>query len=150
MRFNGLVLAVVALLAGAVYSQDNTDAKSDKQKLQGEWKPVSMKTEGTDVTAGLAKVTDGSDLIAFDGDKMVSKQGTEKKSLPFKLDPVRKPKELDLDAGDGKTVIRAIYKLDGDDLTICFSLSEKQERPTDFDTKSGSQTMTWAYKRHKR
>jgi hypothetical protein len=34
MRFNGLVLAVVTLLAGAVYAQDNS-AKSDSQKLQG-------------------------------------------------------------------------------------------------------------------
>jgi|688.fasta_scaffold61199_6 hypothetical protein len=34
MRFNGLVLAVVTLLAGAVYAQESS-AKSDSQRLQG-------------------------------------------------------------------------------------------------------------------
>jgi hypothetical protein len=34
MRFNGLVLAVVTLLAGAVYAHDSSP-KSDSQKLQG-------------------------------------------------------------------------------------------------------------------
>lgn len=149
MRFNWLVLTVVALLAGPAFPRDE-GPRSDKHVFQGEWKPVSVRTDGADVTALLAKVTDGSDLITFDGDTMVSMQGGQKKSLPFKLNPACEPKELDLEAGDGKTVIRAIYDVDGDDLTITFSLSGNQERPTDFATKSGSQTMTWAYKRHKR
>jgi hypothetical protein len=51
---------------------------------------MSVRTEGSDVTAGLAKVTDGSDLIAFDGNKMVSKQDAEKKLQLFKLNPTGK------------------------------------------------------------
>lgn len=152
MRFNGPVLAVVGLVAlvgGAVSGQD-TGAESDRQRLQGVWKPVSVTMGGTDVTAGLAQVTDGSDLITFDGDRMVSRQGGEKKSLPFQVNPAGSPRELDVDTGDGKAVIRAIYRLDRDDLTICFSLSETQERPTDFATTAGSQTMTWVYRRHTR
>ena len=150
MRLHGIVILAVAMLVGADAPKKDA-AKGDKEKLHDTWKPVSVEMEGMDVTDKLVKIDDGTELITFAGDKMVSKQGPEQKekAVPFKIDPSKKPKHFDLDLGDGKVPMRAIYQLDGDELRICFSLSEKQERPAEFATKEASQTMTWVYKRHK-
>jgi len=58
----------------------------------------------------------------------------------YKLDPTRKPKEIDLIwaefANKGKIQL-AIYELDGDTLKICESPIGK-ERPKKFESKKGS------------
>src|SRR5262249_61308270 len=73
--------------------------------------------------------------LEFAGDKVLLTQGGSELAA-FKLDPTREPKEIDLIVG--KTdVHKAIYRFDGDTLTVCKS-HPPLDRPTAFASKPGS------------
>jgi uncharacterized protein (TIGR03067 family) len=70
--------------------------------------------------------------------------GKKKEKIPYKLDPSKKPKAIDLaNTGiESKETTLAIYELDGDTLKICWSEKDPEHRATKFasDEDSG-QTM---------
>ncbi len=64
------------------------------------------------------------------------------------MKPDRTPKELDLTAA-GRT-LRAIYRLSGDDLTICLNERPNGDRPTAFASQLNSPNdVLWVLKRQK-
>src|SRR5262249_19347517 len=70
----------------------------------------------------------------------------EKKKLLFVNDPKAKPATIDL-AGTEKTGGKGIYILSGDTLMLCLSGPGIDERPKDFGSKEGSQTVLVTLKR---
>jgi uncharacterized protein (TIGR03067 family) len=62
------------------------------------------------------------------------------------LNPLRDPKEIDL-VTEGRETSRAIYKLEGDVLTVC-GVPEGEERPKTFATKAGTMQVLFVLKRH--
>jgi uncharacterized protein (TIGR03067 family) len=82
--------------------------------------------------------------MTFDGDKVSAKSMDETKDGTFKVDPTKKPKEIDITVG-GKAS-KGIYELKDDTLKICVS---DGDRPTEFVTKAGTKAGLITFKKDK-
>src|SRR5262249_10654343 len=123
---------------------DKTDAakeredrkKKELEKLKGKWKGVSVEIAGKALPEEVAGAT-----VWDIGDEKIkalvpnNKEGKEEEVLPFHIDPTEKPAHLDVEGEvDGKkTVMKGIYKLDGDELTVCL-FGADGGRPTEFSS----------------
>ncbi len=93
-----------------------TAAKKELAKFQGSWAAASIQI-------GLKK-TPNEDLKLFrlviEGDVWIAKTKGEKRSK-IRLDPSKSPKHLDLIdvVGEKERVVRCIYELKDDTLTVC-------------------------------
>jgi uncharacterized protein (TIGR03067 family) len=134
-----LSIMALALSAGLLSA---APAPEDAEKIQGTWKIESLVIGGTERVDAKRQ----SQLI-FAGEKFKVKDGDDTTGEgSFKLDPATKPKNIDLQ-GDGR-VAHGIYKFDGDTLTICGDESGKP-RPTEFESKKGSEVNLYVLKRIK-
>jgi uncharacterized protein (TIGR03067 family) len=117
----------VLLLAGLAVAGEGKD---DQSKIQGAWKG---EFDGKKIAFEFAK--DKFSVKFSDGNKDIVFKGT------VKLDPKKKPKEMDLMIEEGKDfggqTSRAIYDLDGDTLKWCANEPGKEERPKVFPDKEG-------------
>jgi uncharacterized protein (TIGR03067 family) len=108
-----------------------TDEKSDKEKMQGEWKIVRCEFHGQnqDQPVGV------EDTIS--GDRWLRpKRRTAEYRLKF--DTSKDPKWVDLSADRlGDQTLKGIYLLEGDKLTICYAYDPELPRPTEFKTMAG-------------
>jgi uncharacterized protein (TIGR03067 family) len=69
-----------------------------------------------------------------------------------RVDPAAAPKQLDMIGTEGETQGKAaqgIYTLEGDSLTICYTMPGKP-RPTQLESAAGSEATLAAWKRGKR
>ncbi len=124
-------------------------AKSDKERIQGTWRLVKAEINGVEFPFAFLQPKEGA-LARFTGEKWTCNIFMEGKPFTFKLDPTSKPKAIDLHPleNPGKTLL-GIYRLEGDDLTICFCQNGKQERPSAFANywRAGSYTELFVLKR---
>jgi uncharacterized protein (TIGR03067 family) len=100
---------------------------SDAEALQGTWQMVAQQRAGR-VTArpkNMKWVIQG-DTIGL----IVEREGQAGKSGPlrgprmrFRLSPAASPKRIDLD-GPRKAISYGVYRLDGDELTVCMGVSQ--------------------------
>ena len=73
-------------------------------------------------------------------------RGAEKvwaEGVPYVVDPKAEPKALDM----GRAL--AVYKVEGDTLTVCVAQNELKTRPTSFDMLKNSNTALYVFKRLK-
>ena len=154
----GLAAAVVAAAGGgaavgyARLAAAAEDKKSDKDKLQGEWKVLSVKVGGND--AELRDEVVGQKMT-FREDKMtLTRKSNGYFEATYTLDPSKDPKQADFtvlvgpEADKGK-VAAAIYKLDGAKLTLHLS-HPGQDRPTDFESAAGQTSILLVLERVKK
>jgi RNA polymerase sigma factor (sigma-70 family) len=131
-----------------VHAHLHADKKPDKEKLQGEWKVVSIKLGGQDHP----NKDQVGDTMTFKGDSMAL---TPYKA-EFKLDPATDPKQVDFtltespDPNQKGQVSLGIYKLDGDKLILHAARPGAGERPTDFESKDGQVSMLFTLERVKK
>jgi uncharacterized protein (TIGR03067 family) len=135
MRLCVALLTITAV--GAAADEPKVGAK-DKEALQGLWQGVEMEADGRKAPAAALKEFQ----IRFAGDQIVFTPATDPRKHSFAIDPEAKPKAMDLTAGDGpkkgQKLPCAIYKLDGDKLTICLDKEGTAgKRPTEFKTAAG-------------
>ena len=107
--------------------------RADRERLQGTWQAVEVAVRGGE----LGKVTgdQAKELtLAFDGDRLTWRGF----KLTYTLDPGKTPKQLDWSPAEGekRDGVRAIYKLDGDTLTMAWG-NPKDDRPTEFKSLPG-------------
>jgi uncharacterized protein (TIGR03067 family) len=135
VNLSAVLTALLIVLSGV-----SGDEKKDEEKIQGHWIVVSRefigkKTPEAELKALKVTIKDGT--ITMD-------DGKQKEKIPYKLDPSKKPKSIDLaNTGiESKETSLGIYELDGDTLKICWSEKDHEHRATKFasDTDSG-QTM---------
>ena len=125
------------------------DDKSDAEfkALVGKWDIVKSELGGMDVTEHLKAMK--FEIMA--GGKYVAEIGNEKDEGAFTMDLGKTPKEMDVKSTGGPNkdkVIKAIYKLDGDTMVVCYELGGG-DRPAKFESKEKSMQLLTAYKRKK-
>jgi uncharacterized protein (TIGR03067 family) len=143
MRNMAFVPAVGLLLAADDPKQD--DVKKEMAQFQGTWECVSVEVDGKKTPyKGFTVVLKGDQWTVCEGGRCAAK-------VTFELKPTKKPKTIDLVDTDveKKRVIRGIYSLEGDTLTVCYRESEKGDRPTEFATAPDSGLVLLVLKREK-
>ena len=137
MRMHALVLATVSLLVAAAPPNDDA-TKKEIEKLRGKWESEATVVKGEKHWTTLVIDEKG---ISWQNNQLKGHVGsTSDVKFTYKLDPTRKPKEIDLTwaefANKGKVQL-AIYELDGDALKICES-PVGRVRPKKFESNKGS------------
>lgn len=153
-----LVVALAVVVGGSggfayhVLAREADAKKTDKDNIQGTWRVESVKMNGQDKDGKGELLKKSTFEIA--ADKMLVKFNEGNKPSTYTLDPAAKPKTIDITPqgeGDGKgETVPGIYKLEGDTLTICLPCGAQMERPTEFVSKEGSNTLLILLKRVKK
>jgi uncharacterized protein (TIGR03067 family) len=159
MKRSAVVLAVLFSITAAVADDAKDKAvKEEREKLVGTWTVVSAEANGQKIPAEALK----DFQFIFTADSLTRKKGGKAESgAGYKLDPSKSPKWLDMTGTtDGKEQsIPALYKLDGDTLTLCFRADYKnkdgkpneiQKRPEKLDGGKGSEQVLMVLWREKR
>ena len=135
------LLAVVFASAGVVAGGD---AKADLKKFEGTWSVVSAKKGGKDAPED-EKIQDVR--LTFAGDKLTIKHGERTMEGTFKIDPAKKPAQIDITMMDKG--VEGIYRFTkGGMLQLCFN-EPGGGRPTEFKSPEDSKTMILVLKRAK-
>ncbi len=142
MRLHLLALIVIGLVVGTALSQDKA-GKTDQDKIQGTWTFVSGERGGKPLPDDDVK----DRKISFAGNKMKMKNKDQEREVTFKLNPDKKPKEIDVDF-DGQMGM-GIYQLDGDTLKVAHG-ELGDPRPTEFASKADSKVTLVVLKREKK
>lgn len=135
-------LGVLSLLLNAT-----THAEDDSKALQGTWLPASAELGGQPFPEQVTK----SMRLTIEGDKYIVMVGPQKDEGTTKLDASKSPKTLEIRGTEGPNkgkTIPAIYKIEGNTLTVCYNLGGK-DYPTEFVSKAGTQFFLVKYQRSK-
>lgn len=149
MKSRVLFLVAAAILSiSCQRSGPPSTSKDDLTLLAGKWSIERAESDGENWSNPyrLAKfeITAG-DKYTFAMRAVAEETGT------ISVNPAKSPKEMDWRADNGPArnrVQSAIYKLDGDNLTICLSMLENR-RPTEFETSADSWRVLLTCKRKK-
>lgn len=124
-------MSVFAAVAFVAFTAAGAPKEKDaKEAFQGEWKLTRFAKLGRETAA--KELEKGKVVVA--GEKMTLTLGGSNSEMTFTLDPKADPPAIDLRSEKaGGKVIRGIYKLEKDKITICFGI-ENSARPTEFKT----------------
>lgn len=141
---SGLVLVTLRRQKPGGRWEDAT--KAERVKFQGNWRFESMEVQGKrkpDTDFGKYKVVfQGDQWTVSEGDRIAARTF-------FRLDPTKSPKTIDIVDIDKGRIIRGIYKLEGDALTVCDRGAEKGSRPAEFATQPDSGLVLVVLRRSK-
>jgi uncharacterized protein (TIGR03067 family) len=153
-----MIVGVTGVLAYHILAAEadrKEKPKPDKETIQGTWEVVSL-TSDTKVSNKETMLLKNSAWV-FEKDKFLITGKTEMEDVtiegPYKLDPTKKPRTIDIimktPKADKKRTIEGVYKLEGDELTICIPLGRDKPRPTEFKAEEGSLRSLIVLKRKK-
>jgi uncharacterized protein (TIGR03067 family) len=121
----------------------------DLEKLAGVWTCVSATNDGRPIAAeivGQLRLT-----ITREGGYKTEREEQVLFDSTCRIDPTRTPKHIDLIGTEGENkgkAARGIYALDGDTLTICYTMPGR-ERPLGFESNPGSAATLVGWQRVK-
>jgi uncharacterized protein (TIGR03067 family) len=143
---NILAFTVLAVSLAAPGAKDKKDAPAG---VVGTWKLERSTLNGNPLPARDLTVT-----YASDG-KFEERRGEKIRQGTYTTDPKKDPAELDLKEEPSDAVAPpasaawpAIYKIDGDTMTVC--VSDDSKRPKTFDPTPGSGLIVSVFKRQSR
>jgi uncharacterized protein (TIGR03067 family) len=144
------LLRIVVALAASV-----TLVTGDDAKLRGSWDVASADMKGVVTRIGEDELAGTTATFTFEKDKMRIESlwdgKKETQVLKIQFDPDKTPKELDLIELEGPykgNASKAIYKIEGDTLTICIARPDF-DRPDRFTTALGDGRTLYVLKRSK-
>lgn len=144
MRLHALLVLGACLLIAADAKDDDAGKKALKA-IEGTYVMVSGEAKGEKLSE---KTVKGAKLV-IEGDKHTVNVGEDTIIGTHKVDPSKKPKEIDgMDTegpNKGKTTL-GIYKLEKGEFTVCFAPPGK-DRPKEFSTKSGTGEILHVWKK---
>ena len=140
-------LLAVVLAASCLQSPEAApDLKAELAKHEGIWRAVSFRRDGKETDPAVVR----SITREADGDRVVwRRDGKSFSASTIVLGPAAEPKTIDIhaDGGPGRDkVVRGIYKLEGDRLTLC-TADPDQPRPTAFRADAGDRWTLMVFKR---
>jgi len=118
----------------------STEIRRAHQLLAGEWNILSIVDDGSDVGPKLIRTKFAEDGRLRIGNRVASfvTPGTEEKHVSaIRIDPAKSPSWIDVTT-QLDSVLKGIYKFDGDELILCLAKHEDNLRPTEFEAPSGS------------
>lgn len=142
-----IILFLVLGLSTAGADSDEKSSSKDLDLMQGDWAVLEYIADGVkaedDNAQCLFRTVKGNHFTVFLYDKPLS-SGT------FKLDATRKPKTIDSipEKMPDKTIL-GIYEIDGNRIKVCNALPGK-DRPTELESKKGSQHTLVIWEREKK
>ena len=145
MRAHLLAAVAVGLLISA--GAPAGEGKKDKAALQGVWKVVTIEERGK------SKEDNEGHEVVFKGDEFTLKRGDSTLIKgKFKLDPAKKPKQIDLEITEEKgnnvdKKAEGIYALEKDQLKLCIVEPGGGARPTEFSAPEGTKQVVVTLKR---
>ena len=127
------VLAALPVAFAPIPKPRANPAKEELRRLQGRWELVSCSLGGKPMP-----VTPGAEADVIRGDRLTTVKGGEVvASWRVTLDPAKAPRRMDL-KGEGGKLQLAIYRLDGDTLTVSYKGERGATgRPADFRPGAG-------------
>jgi uncharacterized protein (TIGR03067 family) len=146
MRSMSWFLTLALLLGAADLRSD--DAKNDVDPLQGSWLMFLCFVNGDELSPDQVK---SGELVVIDNEYR-PKLGASAAATTIKVDSSKTPHSIDFTYTAGPQIgqtVRGIYKIEGDDLTICRGLTEQAERPTEFAAPVDSNMLLVVWKRAK-
>lgn len=142
-RFVLPLLIIAAPLAGLAFAEEEKQATPDSDLIRGAWRVIDAQDEGREKPKILGQIdlfdTSRLHCISPNGRRMIYR---------YELDPTANPKRMLLLTDDELISTTAIYKLDGNTLTLCYSF-RAGEIPKDFKTKLNDGRISLVLKRDK-
>lgn len=141
-----VTVAVIGPVAAATPA-GAPDARKESKAMDGSWELVSAEVGGQKLPEAVTKTF----TLVLKGDKYTVKSPGPDDTGRVKLDPAKKPKELDVTGEEGPNkgkTFPAIYELDDDALKVCYDLDGKK-RPAEFKSAAGTKQFLAVYKRKK-
>lgn len=114
-----------------------------RKSLEGNWDVISC------INNGVALDEFPIASLVFDGGRMSFIEGGETRSLEYHLDHSKKPKGFQMSSSARLTTSASngIYKMDGDQLTICWVPQKDSEAPAEFKSTEGDSRILLTLKR---
>ena len=138
--------AVGLLVAGSALADEKKPGGKDS--FEGTWKLTSVEINAQPLSMEVLQQA----RLTVQGPKYTLVLGDTRLEMTHVLFADQQPKAMDLTVAEGPEkgqVFRAIYKLDGDTLTVCRNIKAGVDRPTEFATKPDTGLMLGVWKRHK-
>lgn len=132
----GKVVVLLAAVFTSAGAGAGGDAKTELKKFAGTWSFVSIQKDGKDE---LPEEVRNTLRLTFAGDKLTFADAKETRNGTFKIDPTKKPKQIDLMVDD-KTV-KGIYRFKGDTLELCAG-EPGEARPGEFKAPVGNRKIS--------
>lgn len=148
-----LTAALLFLLAATLTGQQpepkgqakgKAKAKTDQDLFQGNWDIVGLEAGGK---AEAEKNYKGNAFAFAQNKATLLERNYTPVEFTFTLDPAKTPKTIDLAGKNNVPVLRGIYKLDGDNLTLSVGIGAT--RPTEFATKAGGDSEVFQLRRNR-
>jgi uncharacterized protein (TIGR03067 family) len=137
-----VAVSLVSSVSAALLAQQ--PARPDS--LEGTWKLASVQINAQPLS--MEKLQEAR--LVVQGPKYSLALGETRLEMTHVLHADKQPKAMDLTVAEGPEkgkVFRAIYKLEGETLTVCRNIMPGQERPTDFASKPDTGLMLGVWKR---
>jgi len=125
------------------------DKNPREEKLEGTWRQTHAEFDGQDNTEGERPFR--NHWVITRDRITIHVKGAQSGGWSYRLDPSKKPAVIDLttSVGGKEVTYPCIYKLDGDELTICLQNFPERGRPQSFESKPGSGVGKYVYVRTK-
>jgi uncharacterized protein (TIGR03067 family) len=140
--------AALGMVLGAVAGVAVADDAKELARFDGTWVIASTTVDGTQLDPDEFK---GYTQVIKAGKARTLYKGKEREQGTYKIvDATKTPAQVDVTIDDGPskgTVLKGIYKFDGENLVICLGGLGK-DRPTTFESKKGSGAMLSTLHRH--
>jgi uncharacterized protein (TIGR03067 family) len=127
-------LATLAVMTFGVFFAAEQARATDAEQLTGSWELTIVNLSGQEISIEALRMTgirDAQIQIENGNLKFELLDSSQAMELPFTLDGMSEPKQIDLRSADNK-VRKGIYKLNGDELELCVGPDDGSKRPKDF------------------
>jgi uncharacterized protein (TIGR03067 family) len=145
----GLVSALLFGVGGLGGAHNDLD---DLQKIQGAWRGIELEIKGDSLPPPSAR----SMRVRFDKDTFTIEQAGKLTVLGrYSIDPASKPKTIDLtiietvQAVNKGALVLGIYELKKDQLKLCTTKANGQDRPKKLSTKRGTPHSLFTFQKEK-